>query len=58
VRQVIPFPDLLGFSPRLEALLDLRNVLNHDIGLLHTDMGDYLLVRNPRTVRGGISLVF
>ena len=58
VRQVIPFPDLLGFSPRLEALLDLRNVLNQDVGLVHTEAGDFLLVRNPRTVRGGLSLNF
>ncbi|HEY3129164.1 MAG TPA: carboxypeptidase-like regulatory domain-containing protein [Acidobacteriota bacterium] len=58
VRQVIPFPDLLGFSPRLEALIDLRNVLNQDIGLLHTELGDVVIVRNPRTVRGGISVNF
>ncbi len=58
VRQVIPFPDLLGFSPRLEALLDLRNLLNQDIGLLHTELGDVVVVRNPRTVRGGIAVNF
>ncbi|MBI4456125.1 MAG: carboxypeptidase regulatory-like domain-containing protein [Acidobacteria bacterium] len=58
LRQVIPFPDLLGFSPRLEALLDLRNVLNQDVGTVHTETGDFVLVRNPRSVRGGISLNF
>ncbi|HEY2932851.1 MAG TPA: carboxypeptidase-like regulatory domain-containing protein [Acidobacteriota bacterium] len=58
VRQVIPFPDVLGFSPRLEALLDLRNLLNQDVGLVHTEAGDFVLVRNPRTVRGGLSLNF
>ncbi|MBI2820829.1 MAG: carboxypeptidase regulatory-like domain-containing protein [Acidobacteria bacterium] len=58
LRQVIPFPDLLGFSPRLEALLDLRNLLNQDIGVVRTEVGDVVLIRNPRTVRGGLALNF
>ncbi|MBI3939701.1 MAG: carboxypeptidase regulatory-like domain-containing protein [Acidobacteria bacterium] len=58
LRQVVPFPDLLGFSPRLEALLDLRNMLSQNIGALRTELGEVVLVRNPRTVRGGISLNF
>ena len=58
LRQVIPFPEMLGFAPRLEALVDLRNLLNQDAGIVHTEAGDLVLVRNPRAVRGGISLNF
>jgi hypothetical protein len=58
VRQIIPLPDLWGFASRLEALLDLRNILNQDIGSIQTSSGELVLVRNPRSVRGGISLNF
>ena len=58
VRQVIPLPDSWGFAPRLEALLDLRNVLNQDAGAVQMSSGEWVLVRNPRAVRGGIALNF
>lgn len=66
IRQIIPVPPaLLSFfgldflaAYKFEALLDIRNLTNEDIGLLRTALGDVLLVRNPRTLRGGISLNF
>ncbi|MFB3906756.1 MAG: carboxypeptidase-like regulatory domain-containing protein [Acidobacteriota bacterium] len=66
VRQVIPVPaSLLSFVgldfltiPRLEALLDLRNVLDEKLGRFATSQGDVILVRAPRSVRGGISFKF
>lgn len=66
VRQLIPVPtsvlNFLGLdflaSYKIEALLDIRNLTNDDLGLLQTAEGDVLLVENPRTVRGGIALNF
>ncbi|MGI8784092.1 MAG: carboxypeptidase regulatory-like domain-containing protein [Acidobacteriota bacterium] len=58
IRQMIPFPDMLGFSPRLEALLDLRNALNDDLGPLQTRQGQVVFVKNPRSIRGGLSVNF
>ncbi len=45
-------------SYRIEALLDIRNLTNEDLGKIRTEMGDVSLVRNPRTIRGGISVRF
>jgi len=66
VRQVIPVPasllSLVGLdfltTPRLEALFDLRNVLDEKLGTFATSQGDVILVRAPRSVRGGISFKF
>ena len=66
VRQVIPVPaSLLSFvgldflsTPRLEALIDLRNLLDEKLGTFGTSQGDVILVRAPRSVRGGISFKF
>jgi hypothetical protein len=66
VRQVIPVPaSLLSFVgldfltiPRLEALIDLRNLLDEKLGTFATSQGDVILVRAPRSVRGGISFKF
>ncbi len=66
VRQVIPVPScLLSFvgldflsTPRLEALIDLRNILDEKLGTLATSQGDVILVRAPRSVRGGIAFKF
>ncbi len=66
VRQVVPVPgEWLAFlgmdflsSYRIEALLDIRNLTNEDLGKIRTEMGDVSLVRNPRTIRGGISVRF
>ncbi len=66
VRQVIPVPaSLLSFvgldflsTPRLEALFDLRNLLDEKLGTFATSQGDVILVRAPRSVRGGISFKF
>ncbi len=66
VRQVVPIPGgwlaFLGMdflsSYQIEALLDIRNLTNEDVGKVRTEMGDVSLMRNPRTVRGGISVRF
>ena len=66
VRQVVPVPGgwlaFLGMdflsSYQIEALLDIRNLTNEVLGKVRTDIGDVSLVRNPRTVRGGISVRF
>ncbi|MEE8583661.1 MAG: hypothetical protein V3T83_02295, partial [Acidobacteriota bacterium] len=66
VRQVLPLPEglfrFLGLDfltpQHIEALLDIRNLTNERAGVLHTASGDVVLVQNPRTVRGGISLKF
>ncbi len=63
---MIPVPggwlDFLGMdflsAYEIEALLDIRNLTNEDLGKVSTEMGDVSLVRNPRTVRGGISVRF
>ena len=66
VRQVVPMPqDWLTFlgldfmsEYRVEALLDIRNLTNEDLGVVHGDTGKVSLIRSPRTVRGGISVKF
>ena len=66
VRQLVPVPaDWLTFlgldfmsAYKIEALVDIRNLTNEDLGTVQTDMGDLSLVRNPRAVRGGISVRF
>ncbi len=66
VRQVVPVPggflNFLGLDflseHQVEVIFDIRNLLNQDLGLIHTSVGDVLLVRNPRTIRGGIALNF
>lgn len=66
LRQVVPVPvGLLGFvgldflaPEKMEALLDIRNLMNDDLGFIETVQGPVMLVRNPRTVRGGIAFKF
>ena len=66
LRQMVPVPGgwlaFLGMdflsAYQIEALLDIRNLTNEDLGKISTEMGDVSLVRNPRTVRGGISVRF
>ncbi len=66
VRQVVPVPGgwlaFLGMdflsAYEIEALLDIRNLTNEDLGKIRTEIGDVSLVRNPRTVRGGIWVRF
>ncbi len=66
VRQIIPVPvGILNFvgldflaSPRLEALLDVRNLTNDNVGVIRTNQGDVVLIRAPRSVRGGIAFRF
>lgn len=62
VRQIIPVPGVLNFlglnAPRFEALLDVRNLTNDNVGVIRTTQGDVVLVRAPRSVRGGIAFRF
>ncbi|MDA2927668.1 carboxypeptidase regulatory-like domain-containing protein [Acidobacteria bacterium AH-259-G07] len=68
VRQMIPVPagwlsfvglDFLSvYQYKIEALFDIRNLTNEDLGKMQTAMGDVTLVRSPRTVRGGVALRF
>jgi hypothetical protein len=54
IRQPIP-----GFSRRIEATADLRNLLAQGYLPLDTASGQQvLLVENPRSVRGGLSFIF
>lgn len=66
LRQAVPVPvgvlnflglDFLTFYG-IEALLDIRNLTREELGSVRTSFGDVLLVRNPRSLRGGISLNF
>ena len=66
VRQLVPVPvgllSLLGLdflaAYEIEALLDIRNLTNENLAKISTASGDLVLVRNPRTVRGGVAFRF
>lgn len=66
VRQLVPVPaSLLGLfsldflsAYTIEALLDIRNITNEELGSIHTSHGEFVLVQHPRTVRGGIAVRF
>lgn len=66
VRQSVPVPvGLLSFvgldflaAYEIEALLDIRNLTNENLAKISTASGDLVLLRNPRTVRGGIAFRF
>jgi len=56
VRQSIPlFSSSMG---KWEAILDIRNILNQGVSVYQTPTGDLILVRSPRSFRGGISFRF
>jgi len=66
VRQVVPLPeevlkffglDFLSLQ-RVEALLDVRNLMNDDLGTLETPSGPVTLLHNVRSIRGGVSFKF
>ena len=66
VRQVVPIPvgflSLLGLdflsTYKVEALLDVRNLTNQNLSSIPTSLGNILLIRNPRSMRGGIAVRF
>ncbi len=66
IRQVVPVPEgwlaFLGMDflsvYEIEALLDIRNLTNENLSQVRTEIGDVSLVRNPRSVRGGIWVRF
>jgi hypothetical protein len=58
VRQPIPLPEFMGSAGRWEALLDVRNLFDQGMNIIHTSSGDLLLIRNPRSLRFGINLNF
>ena len=66
IRQIItlpgnamPFEALSFLSPRkIEILLDVRNLMDNNSGLIPADAGAITLLQNPRSIRGGISFNF
>ncbi len=66
LRQAVPVPQgffaFLGLDflapEKVEALLDVRNLMNENVGQLETSVGNVTLINNPRSVRGGVSLKF
>ena len=66
IRQLLPVPaGFLNFvgldfltAYKIEGLLDIRNLTNEDLAKIRTATGDLVLVRNPRTLRGGIAFLF
>jgi len=66
IRQIIPLPSgflsFLGLEfltpESIEALLDIRNLLDGDLGMIQTADGTVALVQNPRSLRGGLSVRF
>ena len=67
IRQIIPIPDsILSFlgldflnGRRIEALLDIRNLTNEDLGVVSNGPGgSVVLAQNPRSVRGGVTVRF
>ena len=65
-RQLIPIPiflvKFLGLDflkqYKLEALIDIRNLLNEDLGLLPGAKQNLILVQQPRSLRGGLAVSF
>ena len=66
IRQPVPVPmawlSFIGLdfltAYEVEALLDIRNLTNENLGKANTTLGDVVLLRTPRSVRGGISFRF
>ncbi len=67
IRQIIPIPDsVLSFlgldflnGRRIEALLDIRNLTNEDLGMVSNGPGgSVVLAQNPMSVRGGVTVRF
>jgi len=66
IRQLVPVPmslvKFLGLDfltgYRLEALLDIRNLTNEDLGILPSSAGHVVLVQQPRSLRGGLAVNF
>ncbi len=55
IRQVIPMPNLLGVSGKWEVLVDMRNLLKSEDPSLQLPQGKLFILRQPRTIRFGIS---
>ncbi|MBV8817593.1 MAG: TonB-dependent receptor [Acidobacteriaceae bacterium] len=54
-----PIRNFSGFSGRLEATIDFRNMLAQGyIGMVTADGRRLVLTQSPRAVRGGISFIF
>jgi len=55
----MPFAALSFLTPRkIEILLDVRNLMDSNTGLIRTDTGVITLLQNPRSIRGGIAFNF
>jgi len=55
IRQVVPVPNLWGVSGKWEVLVDMRNFLKSDDPRLQLPQGKLFILRQPRTIRFGIS---
>jgi hypothetical protein len=54
-----PIPGVFGFSGRMEATADLRNMLAQGYLAIPSAGGrPILLMQAPRSVRGGLSFIF
>lgn len=66
IRQPVPVPmawlSFIGLdfltAYEVEALLDIRNLTSKNLGKANTNLGNVVLLRTPRSVRGGISFRF
>ncbi len=66
IRQLVPVPMVLvkflgldfltGY--RLEALLDIRNLANENLGVVPSSAGHVVLLQQPRSLRGGLAVNF
>jgi len=53
-----PIPSFAGLPGRLEASVDLRNMMAQGYLHLTADSQHVLLMQNPRALRGGLSFIF
>ena len=66
IRQLVPVPmslvKFLGLDfltgYRLEALLDIRNLANENLGVVPSSAGHVVLLQQPRSLRGGLAVNF
>lgn len=58
IRQYLPIPEFLNLISGWEALVDIRNLLGQNSGLMLTNSGEIFVARRPRSFRGGILFKF
>lgn len=58
IRQSLPLPLFLNLLSGWEAAVDMRNLLDQNNGSLATSSKDTIVLKNPRSFRGGILFRF